>query len=217
MKAKDIVILGDSYSTFSGYIPDGYAAYYPYPNDGGDEQVGVTSVRDTWWWQLADELSLNIVQNNSWSGSTVSYTGRHGDCSATSSFIFRAKQLIENGILESGKVDTVLIFGATNDSWIDVPLGENKSTDITHEDLFSIRPAIFYLVELLTKSLPYANVVYILNTELNPQINEAAELACRHYGARLIKLHDIDKIQGHPTARGMAQIKDQVMAELLSL
>lgn len=64
---KNIVIIGDSYSTFEGYIPNGFAAYYSCDTDDAveGERFGIKTVEDTWWWQLADELSLCIVENNS--------------------------------------------------------------------------------------------------------------------------------------------------------
>ena len=122
MKIRNAVIIGDSYSTYEGYIPQGYAPYYT-PR-AAERSMDVTSVELTWWYKLSTELGFNISENNSWSGSTVSYTGREGDCSETSSFIYRARQLIESGFFVKNQVDTIFIFGATNDSWIDVPLGE---------------------------------------------------------------------------------------------
>lgn len=40
---KKVSILGDSYSTFAGHNPEGYAPFYP--NDRND----VTKVEETWW------------------------------------------------------------------------------------------------------------------------------------------------------------------------
>ena len=206
-KIKNVVIYGDSYSTFEGCIPKGYAPYY---TKSGERMPDVKSEKSTWWHMLAEELSLNIVENNSWSGSTISYTGRDGDCSANSSFIFRAKQHIEKDFLKQNNVDTVIVFGATNDSWIDVPLGELKFSGIEREELYSVIPAISYLVELLKGVKPEINVIYVLNSELKPEINEAVFAICEHYGVSLVELRDIDKMNGHPTSIGMSQIKEQV-------
>lgn len=35
-------------------------------------------------------------------------------------------------------------------------------------------------------------------------------LSSEHYGAITVKLHDIDKQNGHPSALGMSQIADQI-------
>ena len=65
-KGKTLSILGDSISTFDGYLPEGNATYYPH----GD----ITAVTDTWWKKLADALGMTINVNNSWSGSRVTTT-----------------------------------------------------------------------------------------------------------------------------------------------
>ena len=43
---RNIMIFGDSYSTFAGYIPDGYAVYY---STEEREQTDVRRVEETWW------------------------------------------------------------------------------------------------------------------------------------------------------------------------
>ena len=209
MKLKNVVILGDSYSTYEGYIPEGYAPYYTPKAE--ERSLDVTSVDKTWWHMLSAQMNFNIVQNNSWSGSTVSYIGWSGDCSTTSSFIVRARQFIKQRFFEEKDVDTLLIFGATNDSWVNESLGELKLSDINEKDLYSVLPAISYLVSLLREEYPTLNIVYIINTDLKPRIVEAIHTVCDHFGALALELEDIDKKNGHPTALGMRQIKDQVM------
>ena len=52
MSLGNVLILGDSYSTFKDYIPEGYAAYY------GPElhpESSVFEVSDTWWHQLIEK------------------------------------------------------------------------------------------------------------------------------------------------------------------
>lgn len=69
---KKLSILGDSISTFSGYIPEGNATYYP--------AGSVQAVTDTWWDKLRTALGMELEVNNSWSGSRVTTTS--GDASA---------------------------------------------------------------------------------------------------------------------------------------
>ena len=202
---QNIVILGDSYSTFEGHIPDGFATYY----SPTDERTDVRRVEDTWWYLLCKEMNVNLVQNNSWSGSTVSYTGRSGDCSKTSSFITRLEKLAAENFFEKNKIDTLLILGATNDHRIDVPLG-NMQWDATHEELFSVRPAICRLVQRASEYLPNGNVVFIINEELKPDIKQAIIEASEHYGTSFFGLCGITTNNRHPTVEGMKQIKDQV-------
>ena len=73
---RNIMIFGDSYSTFAGYIPDGYAVYY---STEEREQTDVRRVEETWWHLLCTDHSFNLVRNDSWSGSTLGNTGYSGD------------------------------------------------------------------------------------------------------------------------------------------
>ena len=210
---KNAIILGDSYSTFEGYIPEGYAVYY---SDKECDNTDVRKVSETWWSIFAKKTGVNFVLNNSWSGSTVCYTAYGArDCSADSSFIYRAEQLIENGFFEKNDIDTVFIFGGTNDSWADSPLGELKFSDISRDDLFCVRPAIAYLVKRLREALGDVNIVCIANTEIKSEIIEAIKLSAEQYGACAVILSDIDKKCGHPTVKGMSQIADQVEQALI--
>ena len=105
MNIGKALIFGDSYSTFKGFIPDGYAVYY---SEEERPETDVTKVSETWWHQVINEANLNLVLNNSWSGSTIGYTGyNNSDCSKSSSFIYRLKELIENGFFTNNKIDKV--------------------------------------------------------------------------------------------------------------
>ena len=46
-----VSILGDSYSTFVGYIPAEYEQWYT----GDTKMTDVTDVRQTWWWQVVKD------------------------------------------------------------------------------------------------------------------------------------------------------------------
>lgn len=213
MNIKNVLILGDSYSTFKGHIPDGYAHYYA--EDRNDE-ADVRRVEDTWWHKLCSELNLNLTLNNSWSGSTVGYRGYgNADCSHTSSFISRLEKLYKNGFFEENKIDTVLIFGATNDSWANVELKEEKYSDFKEDDLFFVLPAISYLIKRLKEILPDGNIIYLINTDLKPEICTAVKNASVHYNTHFIEFSDIDKINGHPSIKGMNSIKNQVKKFIL--
>ena len=68
-----ISILGDSYSTFQGYIPDGNEPWYYTPVD--TSRTDVDNVTQTWWWQVINQAGCLIEKNDSYSGATVSYHG----------------------------------------------------------------------------------------------------------------------------------------------
>ena len=212
MKSEKLLIIGDSYSTFEGYIPEGYAVYYD--KAGTRPGTGVRSVEDTWWHIFSRETGMEIIENNSWSGSTVCYTGRGGDCSRSSSFIYRLRCLCDSDFRGKGAPDTLIIFGATNDSWIDAPLGEAKLSGFEESDLYSVRPAVADIIYEAKAALPKTRIVYVINTGLKPEISAHVKAASERYGTEYVELSDIDKVSGHPTALGMRQIADQVKAHL---
>ena len=204
---KNVLIIGDSYSTFKGYVPEGNAIYYPRVDND------ITRVEETWWHLLSNELNLNIVRNESWSGSTVCYTRYNNeDCSRTSSFIFRLNRLYENGFFTDNEIDTVLIFGGTNDSWANSPLGEETFTDYSPKNLFNVMPALSFIIKRAKEILPEANIVFIVNDSLKPEIASTVISASEHFGTSYALLKGIDKTNGHPTVKGMKNIKDQLSA-----
>ena len=204
---KKAIIIGDSYSTYKGYLPEGYRTHYP--------TADVDDVDKTWWRRLCERTGLQMVQNNSWSGSPLGFTGYNGDdCSRSGSFIARYRELKTNGFFEKNKIDTVFVFGGTNDSWANAPLGEIKLSGWEEKDLFSVLPAICYLTYSLKTDLPDADVVLIVNTGIKPEIQSCFEVAAKHFGVKIVRLQNIDKVYNHPTAAGMATICDQVAAVL---
>lgn len=199
-----VSILGDSYSTFTGFIPEGQPAYY-YPqitSDRGD----VSNVRQTWWWQLIKEGGYRLEVNDSYSGSTVSYFGYNDSDYSDRSFITRAPRL--------GHPDIILVLGAINDSWSRVKMGDYMYDDITRADLFTFRPALAKLFQTLEEYYPNVQVYFILSDGLRWEINESVETICGHFHIPCIKLHNIEKINGHPTIKGMKDIADQVLKAL---
>ncbi|MBE6786851.1 MAG: hypothetical protein E7537_00720 [Ruminococcaceae bacterium] len=209
---KNAIIFGDSYSTFEKFIPEGNAIYY---YDGGNKTTDVTKVEETWWHQVAKEINLNILLNDSWSGSTICYTGYDGvDCSKTSSFIYRLRKHIADGFFEKNKIDKIFVYGAINDNAVNAPLGEIKYDDFKEEDLYNVLPAIAYFVKTLKEVSPKADIYCLVNTEIKPEIVEGFEKICKTFGATAIVFEKIDKSNGHPTVQGMKDIKNKVLEYL---
>lgn len=207
--SKNAVIFGDSYSTFGGFIPEEYAAYY---TEQGRPETDVRKVSETWWHQVMAQTGLELILNDSWSGSTIGYTRYEGiDCSRTSSFIYRLRRLIEQGFFTEHKVDTVFVFGGTNDSWADAPLGEAMFDDWQEQDLYQVLPAVSYFLKLVRDTVPDANVYCLINTELKDEIVDCMEQACARYGITPVTFDHIDKNSGHPTIQGMKDIKEKVL------
>ncbi len=206
MNQEKILIFGDSYSTYEGYIPEGYATYYPKTNE-----LNVCDVTHTWWKMLAEETDSDIIMNNSWSGSTICNTGYSGDCSATSSFIHRLDVLIETGFFVKNKIDRIFVFGGTNDSWSGNLCGELKFSDWTVSDLKLILPGICFFIDKLQSVVSKEKIHIIINTELRDDICNGILDICKHYDINYTMLNHIEKIEGHPTYKGMIQIKNQIL------
>jgi len=208
--ANNVLIFGDSYSTFEGYIPEGYGAYYPTEES---IETNVRYVEETWWHQVISEIGGSLILNNSWSGSTIGHTGYNGqDCSGFSSFIFRFRELKEKGFFTENKIDTVFVFGGTNDSWSDAPVGKIKLSDWVEKDLFFVLPAVAYFLHDVKNTLPEAKVYCLINTELKPEIMEGMAGIAKASGVTPITFNNIEKCCGHPTVQGMIDIKNQVMS-----
>lgn len=112
LTGKRLSILGDSISTYNGYSNNstetnstiGNNEYFYSNNYGG------LSVEDTWWKQLTDNTGMNLLVNNSWSGSTVS-----GD-DISSGDGTRAENLHDDTGSDSGmEPDIIIIYMGIND------------------------------------------------------------------------------------------------------
>lgn len=202
-----VVVLGDSYSTFEGGVPQGNLCYYS-PED--PNHSGVTKVEETWWHQLISATDSQLVRNDSWSGSTMGYTGYEGQDYTNICFNTRLENMYAAGTLDG--IDTLLIFGGTNDDWCGAPIGELKYADWTREEMYSALPAIGRLFTRAKEMLPEARIYAIINTWLKPEIHEGLIAAAEHNGVKVIRLTDFDKNDAHPSLTGMAQIKDQLVA-----
>ena len=196
-----ISILGDSYSTFAGAVPEGNAVWYrPAPDNSND----VCKVEQTWWHQVIQLLGGALEKNESYSGSTVCNTGYNKSDAGRTSFLARASRL--------GTPRIILVCGATNDSWAGVPMGEYKYKDWTAKELFSFRPGLAKLLAELKQLYPQAEIYFILNSELSAPINESVHTICKHYDVPCLDLRNISKQKGHPDIAGMKAMAEQTAA-----
>lgn len=203
--APKVSILGDSYSTFEGFIPEGYIAWYkPVPKEG--RPTDVTQVDQTWWSIFMEENGYELEANNSYSGSTVCNTGYEGKDYSDRSFVNRV------GLL--GNPDLILVFGGTNDSWAGSPMGEFVWCDWTDEQLKAYRPATACMVSRLQSLYPRARLVLIGNDEIKDEVKESTAEICAHYGVEYVQLEGIEKMSGHPDRNGMRKIAE-VLGEMV--
>lgn len=196
-----VSILGDSYSTFKGKVePDTNLVYYPkYKNDRLINDV--TLPEQTWWWLLIENNGLQLEKDNSYSGATVCNTGYSGKDYSDRSFLTRADNL--------GNPDIIIMFGGTNDSWADVPLGNDYRLR-TKEAMYEFRPAFAATLEKLQKEYPKALIFNVSNSEIGKDITESMAEICEAYGVPNIQLELIDKQSGHPSINGMQQAARQI-------
>ena len=200
-----ISILGDSYSTFKGYVvPDSNYVWYPQENPANND---VQDVRQLWWQQLIrNHQGYRLCQNNSFSGATICHTGYDGADYSDRSYCTRLWNL--------GSPDVILVFGGTNDTWAKSPIGDFQYGNWQKGDLYKFRPAMAYVLENLQNRYPGVRIYVIINDILSDDVTASMKTICQHYHVSYIQLHDIDKQWGHPSQKGMQQIAEQVAAAL---
>ena len=203
-----VTILGDSYSTFKGSVPEKNYLYYP--NEGIPD---VASSADTWWSLLIEKCGLKLLLNDSSSGTTIS-TRVRPEHTIEDAFINRMKHSLSEEGVNGERPGVILIFGGTNDSWIGNEAGEVQFENWTDEDLVRTLPAYCYLLDYVTKQNPQAKIVCIFNCDIREEIQRGQAQACAHYGVTGVQLEGVSKINGHPDKLGMQQICDQVSAAL---
>ena len=204
-------ILGDSYSTFKDYTdPLNNLQWYP-PSDsatqGSDNDV--ENVENTWWYLFANDYKSLLVQNNSYSGSCISYDsyGTGTVDGKNFSFVKRCENL--------KKAELIIVEGGTNDAWANVSLGEYKYAGWTESDFETFRPACSYVLDYIKRNNIGAKVIFILNDGLKSSITESIKNICNHYNVDVLELSNIKKSNKHPNIEGMKQIKEQLINFLL--
>ena len=210
--SKSISILGDSYSTFQGYLqPDTNAVWYW--DNVEAMNTDVHHVRETWWHQFIKKNGYRLCINNSFSGSTICYSGYK---TVGPDFTDYSDRAFVTRLDKLGCPDIIFVFGGTNDSWAGSPIGEYKYSGWTREDLFSFRPAMACMLEKMIDRYPNVKIYFLLNDDLRDEIDESVKTICSHYEVDLIELVDIHKINGHPSVKGMRQICEQIEAYISS-
>ena len=123
-KNKSLSILGDSISTYAGYIPSGNANFYTGSN------CGVNSVNDTWWKKVINAFGMSLKMNNSWSGSRVTTTGGNDSAGCMS----RCQNLGSNP-------DVIIVYMGINDFNNEVGLGTYDGNGAFPETTTTFREA----------------------------------------------------------------------------
>ena len=222
LRGKRVSVLGDSISTFAGYIPAGNRARYPQSNL-------LTDVDLTWWKRLLDKNGMVLGINESWAGSLVSWDGSEGTDIGADKHIASSTRIQHLG--DNGQPDYILVFGGTNDVSRKVELGTfsyddpTKLTDVQIKNLLVATFADAYRAMLirLLKWYPKAHVICILPLYTSQtdganldRYNEVIKEECDFFGVPVVdtrtagitmfnrSLYLPDGI--HPNAAGMQLI-----------
>ena len=230
LRGKRVSVLGDSISTFAGYIPAGNRARYPQSNL-------LTDVDLTWWKRLLDKNGMVLGINESWAGSLVSWDGSEGTDIGADKHIVSSTRIQHLG--DNGQPDYILVFGGTNDVSRKVELGTfsyddpTKLTDVQIKNLLVATFADAYRAMLirLLKWYPKAHVICILPLYTSQtdganldRYNEVIKEECDFFGVPVVdtrtagitmfnrSLYLPDGI--HPNAAGMQLICNCVQRRL---
>lgn len=208
---KTFSILGDSYSTFKDYTdPLNNTQWYP-PSDSATQgsENDVEDVENTWWHLFANDYKSLLIQNNSYSGSCISYDsyGTGTVDGKNFSFVKRCENL--------KKAELIIIEGGTNDAWSNVSLGEYKYSNWVESDFETFRPACSYVLDYIKRNNIGAKIIFVLNDGLKSSITESIKNICNYYNVDVLELSNIKKSNNHPNIEGMKQIKEQLINFLL--
>ena len=212
---KKVSILGDSYSTYYGYLrPYTNKSWYSTYTTQYYSDNDVTAVSQTWWYKFITGGDYVLERNNSYSGATM-VNGCLADMDVSTSFISRATDL--------GSPDIIFVFGGTNDWWNgnSFDLGDYVYSDWTTAQKAQFRPGFTYLLNLLQTTYADADIYFILNDLIDDagngsgtstNVRTSITTICEYYNIPLIELTSIDKGSYHPTEAGMTAIATQVQA-----
>ena len=140
-------VLGDSISSYDGYVPSGYRTLYP----SGD----VDSVDKMYWKLLADEEGMSVDIINAFSGSTVGTKWQPDALGPRIPFIDN-ERLTNLGT----DPDVIIIYGGTNDVSGN-PLGNDYIEDGVYTDLYEFKHAYAYMLDQVKQLYPTSKILCV--------------------------------------------------------
>ena len=60
-------------------------------------------------------------------------------------------------------------------------------------------------------TITIADIQMNIVTEESPEVVEAMQTACKYYNIDCIRFKNIEKEEGHPTVKGMQDIKNEIL------
>lgn len=212
MKNLSFSILGDSFSTYKGWIPKDYQTWY------GEGDTNISGVEETWWYLLKQEFGLSLLCNCSYSGSTVCTSGYEG-MDDSQAFVIRMKDYFGDKSISEPKPDVIFVEGGINDTYAS-PAGQLMYGGWTKEDLKKSLPAYCYMLDYLNTYHPDARIICLISAIVSEQLQKGYIEACRHYHAEYLIFPPEESDQellkdGHPTTKGHWAIYQSVRTVFL--
>lgn len=148
-KGCSLSILGDSISTYDGWIPEGCAVFYP-------ESGELTDVSQTWWMSLIEDTGMELCSNGSSSGSTCVGDSLSIDEPKYGCSDYRISLLAG----KKGKMpDVIIVYMGTNDLLIGLPIGDNDGTKFVEEGMIdNFSDAYTMILDKLESQYPAAQI-----------------------------------------------------------
>ena len=211
LQGKTYSILGDSISTYEGYVP--------YQNEGNENKVyyprgDVDSVEKTWWKMLENKTGLTLIKNQSLGSSDVSTKNEY----YRASFVTRCVDL-------GDRPDYIFIYGGTNDIYHNIGIGINHFFS-TIEDLDTTIFADAYdkMLRLIKENYTDSKIICIIPANASSAMRDVICSCAKFHKIFLtvdlknIRLEDFGEITlYHPNYTGMKQTKDCIINSFVSL
>lgn len=240
LKGKKVSILGDSISTYAGWLTPSTNAVY-YPTCQNSPYADITSVNETWWKIVIDKTQMVLGANNSYSGRTLKDSATINNIEA---------------LANNGTPDLILVYLGTNDANQQVSLGkidktmpfnynssesygETLGTNLTQEQIEALGTSTFYeavrtLIIRLQWYYPNARIVFLTlgwgsyqRFFADNPYREALKEMCELYGVDTIdvrkagismpKFTDYTLQRVHPNKAGMKLLGEYVYNKLMAL
>lgn len=199
IRNETFAILGDSYGTYDGWIPEWRASYFNETNLG--------SVKNTWWWKLSKNDGMKLIMNDSHSGATFGNVGYYDSDVTGSSHVTRVKESFKAEMVDP---DIIFLIGGLNDTWASVEIGECKTEGWTEEDLKKMAPSFAFVLDHLQTYTPTSRIIVLMFEAISNEVYNAMMTCCETFGVEHLYIDGLAYSDGHPTVEGMQTIYEAI-------
>lgn len=145
-------ILGDSISTFDGYIPTDYNIFYPNYGD-------ISTVEKTWWFQVISATGMELNANASSSNTTISGDSSDTTGSAPGCSFKRINDLTPGD--DGPAPDLLIVFMGVNDFLRSVELGNFTTPEAQQEgEINNFCDAYELMLQKLAATFPNTQIYF---------------------------------------------------------